>query len=331
MPDSNAGYTSTENGGNQMNRVIVPLDGSATSEAALPHGIQLARTLGVPIMLVHVIDTSHVYDTHAIALLPDRLEMERYLGDVAVRERIEECVEIEVRFGTPTYELLQLAQVYPAGMFVMSTHGRGGLSRIVMGSVADQIIRSGTAPVMVIRADAIQPPRDQYANLLVTLDGSDLASRALPQAIDLARRSGATLHLLRVVEPLDIAPAAEYPPDATWLDPDEITQITADCEPAARDELGRLAASLREQGIDVQPLVGVGRAAGEILRAAMDTGADLVLMASHGRGGLRRLLMGSVTTSVIHSATTPVLVVPAATRTPQRVAERRRAMATATA
>jgi nucleotide-binding universal stress UspA family protein len=313
-----------------INHVIVPLDGSDTSEAALPHAIRLARTLGTPIMLVHVIDTSRIYDTHAIALLPDRFEMERYLGDIAVREGIEAIVEIEVRYGTPAYKLLQLAEVYPLGVFVMSTHGRGGLSRIVMGSVADQIVRNGTTPVMVIRADSAQQPRDHYANLLVTLDGSDLASSALPPAIDLARRSGATLHLLRVVEPLNIAPESEYSPDATWLAPDEADQVTTDRESSARDELDRLAASVRDRGLNVRTLVRAGQPTAEILRETLASEADVILMASHGRGGLRRLRMGSVTTSVIQRATVPLLVVPAGTTARIQAPEHRRALATAT-
>jgi nucleotide-binding universal stress UspA family protein len=313
-----------------INRVIVPLDGSDTSEAALPHAIRLARTLGTPIVLVHVIDTSRIYDTHAIALLPDRMEMERYLGDVAVRQGIESIVEIEVRYGTPAFELAQLAELYPLGLFVMSTHGRSGLSRVVMGSVADQIVRAGKTPVVVVRAEAVEPPRDTYQNLLVTLDGSDLANQALPPAVDLARRSGATLHLLRVVDPLDVTMAAEYPPDATWRHPDEADQITNDRVSVAQDELDRMAASLRDRGLDVRTLVRVGQAASEILRATLETEADLVVMASHGRGGLRRLLMGSVTTSVIQSAMVPLLVAPAETRARVPAPERRRAMATTT-
>jgi nucleotide-binding universal stress UspA family protein len=124
--------------------------------------------------------------------------------------------------------------------------------------------------------------------------------------------------------------AAEYPPDATWRHPDEADQITNDRVSVAQDELDRMAASLRDRGLDVRTLVRVGQAASEILRATLETEADLVVMASHGRGGLRRLLMGSVTTSVIQSAMVPLLVAPAETRARVPAPERRRAMATTT-
>jgi len=314
-----------------MNRVIVPLDGSETSEAAVPHGARLARTLGIPLLLAHVIDMGHVYDSHALALLPDRAEMERYLGDVAVREGIEAQTEFDVRYGTPGFELSQIVREYDNSLVVMSTEGRGGLKRAVLGSVTDQMIRNGVAPVMAIRAGAVPPPRPEYANLLVTLDGSDLAASAIPVAATLARKSGATIHLVRVVEPLDVAPASEYPPDATWPDPDEAVRIMAEREADARIELGDVAASLRTLGFDVRTQVRVGRAATEILQAANDVNADLLLMASHGRGGIRRILMGSVTTAVVHNATVPLLVIPPTLeeRTPRRV--RRESMVAAPA
>lgn len=293
-----------------MNRVIVPLDGSDTSEAAVPHGARLAATLGVPLLLVHVVDTGHVYDARALAMLPDRTEMERYLGDVAVREGIEANVEIDVRYGSPAYELTQVTKEYGNGIVVMSTHGRGGLSRAVFGSVTDRLIRNDIAPVMTIRAGSVRAPKDGYANLLVTLDGSELAANAVPIAAKLARKSGATIHLLRVVEPLDVAPASEYPPDTTWLEPGETAQIMSDREADARIEVSDTATALRTLGLKVQTMVRIGRAASEILQAATDTDADLLLMATHGRGGLRRMLMGSVTTTVAQNATVPLLVIP---------------------
>lgn len=310
-----------------MNRVIVPLDGSNASEMAVPHGARLARTLGAPILLVHIIDTTHVYDTRALSMLPDRDEMRRYLGDVAVREGIEMEVELDVRFGSPTYELQQVAEDHPEGIIVMSTHGRGGLGRLVLGSVADHLVRHGTVPVVLLRAGTTVAPADRFTNLLVALDGSGLAERTLPVASILARRSGATLHLLRVVEPLATAPAAEYPPDVMWLDPDQTTRIMDDLESEARDYIRRIAASLHEIGIDAWASVTVGRPAYEIIRMQADTEADLILMASHGYGGIRRWLMGSVTTSVVRQTTTPLLVIPAGAAVPESAGRRQETFA----
>jgi nucleotide-binding universal stress UspA family protein len=302
-----------------MNRVIVPLDGSEASEMAIPHGARLARTLGAPILLVHIIDTTRVYDTRALSLLPDREEMRRYLGDVAVREGIEMEVELDVRFGSPTYELQQVAEDHPGGMIVMTTHGRGGLGRLVLGSVADHLVRHGTLPVLLVRAGTTVVPDDGFTNLLVALDGSELAERTLPVAATLAHRAGAALHLLRVVEPLDAAPAAEYPPDVIWLDPDQATRIMGDLEVDAHDYVHRIAASLREIGIDAWASVRIGRPAYEIIRIQDDIAADLIVMASHGYGGVRRWLMGSVTTSVVRQTTTPLLVIPAGADVPESV------------
>jgi nucleotide-binding universal stress UspA family protein len=294
----------------EMNRIIVPLDGSGTSESAVRYGALLARTLDRPLLLVHIIDTNHLIDSRALAMLPDRTQMARYLGDVAVREGIEATVEIEVIDGSPAEELLRLAGDEPDGMIVMTTHGRGGLGRIMLGSVADRLVRDGTAPVVLIRAAAGATPPSRLTNLIVTLDGSELAERALPMAIRLARHSGATLRLLRIVEPLWTTPAAGYPPELTWLGSDDIERITEEIETDAVIYLDRAAASLREDGIDARPVVAFGKPADEIARVQAETEPDLILMASHGRSGLRRWLLGSVTTSVIHHASAPLLVVP---------------------
>ncbi len=237
--------------------------------------------------------------------------MERYLGDVAVREGIESEVDIDVRYGSPGYELLHLEDEYPGGIIVMSTRGRSGLGRMVLGSVADHLVRHSTMPVVLIRAGTALTATEPLLNLLVTLDGSDLAEQSLPIAAVLARKSGATLHLLRVVEPLDTAPAANDPPDAIWLDPGQSARITSEMEIEARDYLRRIAMSLQDVGIDPRTSVRIGRPTEEIPHAQADTRADLVLMASHGFGGVRRWLMGSVTTSVIDHLTVPLLVVPA--------------------
>ena len=112
---------------------------------------------------------------------------------------------------------------------------------MVLGSVADRLVRNGTVPVVLIRSTETTTLPERLTNLLVTLDGSELSERALPMATRLARRSGATLHLLRVVEPFWMAPAASYPPEVAWLDTDENEEITVETETEAREHLNHVA------------------------------------------------------------------------------------------
>ena len=172
----------------------------------------------------------------------------------------------------------------------------GRLSRLGLGSVADELIRRAPMPVLLVRPGEKAPgiiPEPVLDNILIPLDGSALAEQVLEPALDLARLMEARCSLLRVVESRS-SPAkhAGGPP-----------------ERQAEAYLERVAARLREQGLQVRTRVVVARHVAEaILEEAEAQASNLIALATHGRGGLKRLLLGSVADKLIRAAASPVLV-----------------------
>lgn len=293
-----------------MYRIIVPLDGSELSEQSLILAQSLARALKSPLELVHVLEEPVVLDLMPSLILPDKAGAERYLNRVSSGLPGDLNVTGYTVRGHPADELLRLTSHTDDDrrpLIVMSTHGRGGLGRLVFGSVADKVMRAATVPVVLVRESAHQP-RVGLRNLLVPLDGSELAEAMIPLALELARDSGAALHFVRVVEPFWSGQYVGYAPEAVYLSTEQIAELENESRAEARTYLDGIANRLRDDSVRVVWEVRSGKAAEEIVRASQTTDSDLVLMSSHGRGGIRRWAFGSVTNEVLHRGIVPVLV-----------------------
>jgi nucleotide-binding universal stress UspA family protein len=305
--------------------ILVPLDGSPLAETILPHAQLLAQSTGSAVTLLSAVPTVltanavagplglEPYDEHAWET--DVTYAHDYLVGVAARLEVEGLrVRAHVVEGAPAPVILDYAARHPAvSTIAMATHGRSGLGRWVFGSVAAQVLHGAAIPLLLVRPHAgprgpQTPAARPYKTILVPLDGSSLAEQALTQAATLAGRDGAALLLV----------AAVPEPDAHVGRPGHDTQprsraAAARVAEAARLEgyLGRTAAHLREQGLGAGTALPAGPAADAILHAAETSGADLIVMASHGRSGLARLWLGSVAAKVVQGATRPVLLVRA--------------------
>lgn len=321
-------------------RILVPLDGSRHAEQALPDAVRLACASGGTVILLRVMRPLAEYEVAPpspgvwLPAADDALRdaAAAYLTEVRARAALEAvATEARILVGPVAPTIIQAADEAHADIIVMSTHGRRGLARWLQGSVAGAVIRDARVPVLVPRdgGDALASitGASHPVSALVPLDGSPLAEAALVPALHLvaalSQPSGATLHLLRVVEP--------PPEDAAAL------SFVAQREQAehrrevrqelrvAREYLEATATWLRERyadalGVAVTWSVGRGDdVAATILRAAElahhtapeggPQAADLIAMATHGRGGLRRWLMGSVAERLVRDAPMPVLVV----------------------
>lgn len=289
-----------------MANIIVPLDGSTLSEEALGLARQLATTLGGTLELVHVVEPVPLLDL----LVSDRYdEAERYLARVA--EGVAGVVPVRIRVldGDPVTELLRCAHQAPDAVIVMSTHGRGGLPRLLLGSVADKVVRGASVPVVVVRR-AAEVASDHPRRLLVPLDGSALAEATLPLAARLGQE-GAAIALVRVVAPqLPWSASRLDGGDAFAADPDTLDRLMEQARQDALADLQEVARDLRGRGLSVTWEVRFGRPSDEIVRAAETIGADLILMATHGAGGPRRWAFGSVTDEVLRRSDVAVLVIP---------------------
>lgn len=306
-------------------QILVPLDGSRLAESALPHALTLARATGNGLTLLRVVPVPPAANPLAWAVPghsttwayhKEMLDMAReYLESIVGRlEREGVAALTKLVEGDPAENIIRHAQDnLDIVMIVMATHGRSGLSRWVLGSIAEKVLQTSPTPLVLVR-----PPEDEaetwvpapqmpgYSTILVPLDGSTLAEQALKQTRMLAIATGATLLLVSVVsgpEDLSIARRAES------------MRVLAVMHEQEKQRLDSYLASTAQQieaaGIKVRTLLSEGDAADEILRASLEKDADLILMSTHGLGGLERLWMGSVAIRVAHAADLPVLLVRA--------------------
>jgi nucleotide-binding universal stress UspA family protein len=288
-----------------MYTIVVALDGTQRSEQAVSYGVILARALNGTLDLIHVLEEPIFFDLMPSLIMPDRGKAEHYLRGVAAGLPEDVPVNTYVVRGNPVDELLRLTANAPNTLLVLATRGHGTTKRVVLGSVADKVVRGATVPVLLVRAADAQPAT--FRSIVVPLDGSPLAEQALPIAAELARASGAAVRLVRVADVYVVAPYAGLALSAK----DIMSRFASELRQDARDYLDRVASTVRADGLHVVWEVRDGQPAQEIVRMAEGTGSDLIVIASHGRGGIRRWAFGSVADEVLHLTTTPVLLIPA--------------------
>lgn len=295
--------------------VLVPLDESPLAEAALPYAEALARPFRARLRLLGVVEQPES------GVLGARPELRAHLETVA-RQALTTYLEttaqglrgrglevaVHVRTGDPAREIVAAAEEEPDTVVAMATHGRGGMERWLLGSVADTVMRTASRPVLLVRPPEEGTERKAVAlrRLLVPLDGSDLAQAALPLAGELARVLGATLVLVRV-EPwlATMVPAYGYLPD--------LDRLEADVEALAAASLHEARGQL-PTALSVETVVLRGAPAAALIDYARGEGRiDLVVMSTHGAGGLRRLLVGSVADRVVRAGLPALLIRPHAT------------------
>jgi nucleotide-binding universal stress UspA family protein len=295
--------------------ILVPLDGSDFGEQALPLALSIARRTNAAVDLLHVYVTPAPLYAEPWPAVEDRLdsrareESRAYLDRMVARLS---CSGVPVRgvFVEGSIPEAVGEQVAAGGvdLVVMTTHGRGPLSRFWLGSVADELVRHLTVPVLLVRPREGKPAPsgDQVPrHFLVPLDGSPLAEQVFEPAARLAGVLGADCTLLRVVQPVRYLAPELGGFGGVGPDPKLLWDLQAEAEAY----LGGVAARLRQRGWPAQTEVRlephVPRA---VLEAAEKHGCDLIALATHGRGGLGRALRGSVADKVIRAGLLPVLV-----------------------
>ncbi len=297
--------------------IAVPLDGSSLAEQALPVAAAIARAARarLRLVLVHQLPlpptdkaSGKLYVSIEVAL---RKSQRAYLRGVAARLR--ETWGIKVTTVSPSGRvaetLIEWIQDAGADLVVMTTHGRGAIGRALLGSVADRLVRTLDVPIILLRpgTEGSAPPATPDWNpreIVVGLDGSRLAEAALPPAVELARLFRAPLTLLQVIEPLAVV---ADPPLAFPTGYDE--RITEILRLEAQDYLESVAEELRKQGVPVSGVARIGGSAAGTLLELTPERVGLLAVATHGRGGLKRALVGSVADKLVRAAQVPVLVV----------------------
>ncbi len=284
--------------------LLVPLDGTRFSEHALPLAEGIAKATGASVHLtrVHVSNppdgllsnTQFHYEGVDMGEYEGiRLDEERsYVKEMVQRFSREAPVPVDgiVLEGDIAHRLVDHLKVTEADAVILTTHAREGVSRAWLGSVAESLIQDTTVPVLALRWDPDDPRPEptEVRHILVPLDGSALAESILDPAVDLAQAMGARITLVNVVRS-GLRTRARF----------------ADGERYLR----RAAQRLEDSGVECDILVtSSGKPADAICRVAREVEADLIAIATHGRAGVSRALLGSVALKVLHNTHLPLLV-----------------------
>jgi nucleotide-binding universal stress UspA family protein len=297
--------------------MLVPLDGSAFSETALPVAVGLARCLGATLHVVRI-HAPHTEPPLSLEGMPvtdpdkDALRWEAERAYVTrIRERLGPRSGLDTRIAVlngPVAEVLATHAAFnQVDLIVMSTHGREGMARAWLGSVADELLRRSCVPVLLVRpaqdAQAVATP-GSTPRIVIALDGSRLAEQVLEHAVSLGRPLGAEYTLLRVVNPL--GSMGDLP---AVFAPRLGRAVAAQHVAEAKAYLAGIARAMKDRGLEARlKVVESERAADAILDEAARHGTGFVAMATHGRSGLTRLFLGSVASRVLHETAVPLLL-----------------------
>ncbi len=332
--------------------ILVPLDGSQVAERAIPVAARIARSTGGKVVLLQVITmpTSYKYGPYfldgPLLAVDDMAEVDtanatEYLHQVAASSALNGVQTIiEVQTGpaaaaicetVQTTDTTNTAQSNAIDLIVMSSRGQSGFKRWMLGSVSQKVARHSSVPVLVLREDETQhiagqhPYNERPLRVLVPLDGSATAKSALLPAAQLAATLAApgrgSLHLVRVMK-LDTLPGREIL-DAPTKDlilqkgRTYLTAVTEHLRAGIAEELKLAVTWSVALDTDVaEALVNVAEVGEDAEGAGVFGGCDLIAMTTHGRGGLQRWTMGSITERVLHTTKLPLLIIrptPAAT------------------
>lgn len=294
--------------------IMVPTDGSGFDREAIRVALRIAERTDAKVRLVRVLAAGSLFGVAAAAegtaiaaevvrSERDRAWSELYSLAAECRATSRAGISVDLHVG-PVADVLQgYARRNDIDLIVISTHGRSGISRLSLGSVTDSLIRHTTIPVLVVKPPMsyLNPQvREAFKRIVVPLDGSTLAEQILPRVLALAKFEEAEITLLNVLIPQSYSQKEIVDPSMPWWD-DDIS--------VARSYLFRVAGRLRRSGVPVTTDIVISEnVASAIGDFANREKADLIAIATHGRGGLARMFRGSVADAVMHSARASMLV-----------------------
>jgi nucleotide-binding universal stress UspA family protein len=298
-------------------RMLIPLDGSKLAENVLPYARTFARALELRIDLLSVVDSmdfartanaGHVRDFDPL-IEAAMQEGKRYLEGIA-RSFGGTKVGYAVEHGVADKIIIENGGGDKDTLIAMATRGRSGIHRWLMGSVAEKVLRGAINPLLLVRGDGEGKSEGEATlkSIVVPLDGSKLAESVLPRAVDLAKKLSLKIVLTRAYQiPLSAAYAGA---EAPYI-PNQDALLNLIREEAG-NYLEEKVNELQQNGIDkVSSILSVGSGADEIIELARSTPDNLIAMCTHGRSGVKRWALGSVTEKVVRHSGDPVLVVRA--------------------
>lgn len=290
--------------------ILVPTDGSEGAKIGARRGIDLAASLGADLHVLSAVDTREIGPAVSNLDADDGIDQEQPLEDQAeqavetvarlARSHYSGRITTTVERGIPVRAITDYADTHDIDLIVMGTHGRTGLEQILLGSVAEKTLRTASVPVVTVPSsvDAVEVDDVAYENILLPTDGSEGAEIAIDWALTLADLYDATLHTI-------------YSVDTSWFaGGEDNVEIRDALEQTGREALETVRERARESGVSVAGSVGSGPAARVIRSYSEEHDIDMIVMGTHGRSGVERYLIGSVTETVVRTADLPVCCVP---------------------
>jgi nucleotide-binding universal stress UspA family protein len=295
-------------------KILVPLDGSKMAENVLPFARCLIRDLQIPVELIAIVDAAEMARTVSAAeglflsaLVHDETRRYRnYLQRVAKNLPIG-GVQCTVRKGKAADIIIESAAAEKNTLIAMATHGRSGLDRWLLGSVAEKVLRGTSNPLLLVRAAEKTPPWETAALkvVVVPLDGSYVAESVLPSVEALAKNLDLEVILIRVYG----VPYGAYSAGEGFYDPTCIEAFVAALKDESREYLEKKATELKKRGVTkVSYIAQEGLGADGIISLARQTPDNLIALCTHGRSGVKRWVLGSVTETVVRHSGGPVLI-----------------------
>jgi nucleotide-binding universal stress UspA family protein len=297
-----------------FHKILVPLDGSPLAEEALTTAMAVAKANQAEVLLLRsiqpvytmmpVVAGEYEWIWPEYAREDSRREIRDYLNGVKGRFECVECpFQIIALEGDPASVIVDTAEEEQVDLIVMSTHGQTGVRRAVFGSVTERVLHSVACPVLVTRSE--EPIR----RILITLDGSELAERAVEPSLEVARAFDASIILLRINEILPVNPLQAASTGWDWEVTEPKQRLMGELRQAAEGYLREIVLRHNLSPSEVQTIVLDGSPVDRIQEFARLYGIDLIAMSTHGRTGLRRWLYGSVTVKVMRASECSMLII----------------------
>jgi nucleotide-binding universal stress UspA family protein len=295
----------------RLTRILCPTDFSKFAFRAADYAVALGRHYDGEVHFLHVIPSALVhpeqypYVAEAVPLAPEfrQRALERLDAFVALSKAEGVRTRFSVAEGAPVNEILKAAETDGSSIICLGTHGREGVERLVLGSVAEKVLRKSRCPVLTVSepGDERAPKEAVFKNILCAVDFATLSLKAVEYCLSLAQEAGGRLTLFNAVE--------WFPDEPIWIGSPNVSDYRVEMEKQVRTRLEEVVPREARDWCDVSVVVRSGKAYRELLAVAADEKSDLIAMGVRGRNPLDIMLFGSTTQHVVRHAACPVLTI----------------------